>query len=174
MVYLGGRMKKGVQTILKGIIPDLPIIVCKDRKAEMLVRTHIHEDWAHEPPVFVLDEWPEGWTTNIAVITPIHVLGTEAVTSFGIVGDMEISDTARRVLNAYINLCRTSVGPKVAYRDMAKATGMDRRVVQAAVKELAEAGIGEYKYQQGFSLDVMSCRPDANKARAAGIEIKEY
>ena len=167
-------MKKGAQVIMKGLVPEPPIIVCRDHAAEHLVRTNLHQDWSKEPPVFVLDEWPEGWTTNIAVITPIHVLGTEAVTSFGIVGDMEISDEAREILNAYINLCRTSIGPKVTYRDIVRATGKDRRTVQMAVRELADAGIGTYKFNDGYSLDIMNCRPDANKARAAGIEIKEY
>jgi len=155
-----------------GAIPEAPLILCRDDKVQLMVQANIHEDWAEKPPVMVPDEWPENWTAGAVVVIPLKVMGTEKLTSFSIKGD--ISETARKTLNGYINLCRVGGGAKVSYRDLAQATGFDRRTIGMVLKELVDNGIGVYKYGKGFWLDIGSWRPDAAKARAMGIEIKEY
>lgn len=137
-----------------------------------MVQSSLHKDWAEQPPVAVVDKWPEDWTAGAVVIIPMKVLGTEGLTSFSIKGN--ITEDARKVLNGYINLCRSSGGAKVSYRDLAQATGFDRRTIGMVLKELVDNNIGVYKYGKGFWLDIGTWRPDAAKAREMGIDIKEY
>lgn len=159
--------------ILLGAVPEPPCILCRDSKTATIVMSGLHQDWSKKPTVVVLDEWPEDWQVSACVVTPIMVLGTEGITSFSIEGKEEISPMARKVLNAYINLCK-SIPPRVSYRAIGNATGLDRRQITIAIKELAQAGIGTVKYPQGFDANIGSWHPDANKARALGIEITEY
>lgn len=161
--------------ILKGAIPEPPTILCRDEDAALNLRHTLHEDWARKPPIFVMDEWPERWrTVNAVVVMPILVLGTDKATSFSIEGDEEIDKEARKVLNAYINLIRTSSVPSVSYRDLTRATGMDRRTVTASLKRLTGLGVGVYKYGEGFSMDIGRWVLDAEKAKAQGVVIEEY
>lgn len=156
------------------MIPQPPYILCSDEKAANMVRAAIHEDWARQPPVVVAEEWPCDWEVNAVVVTPINVIGTEGYTSFSIDGDFELSDRARKVLNAYINLMRAKGGGNVSYREIGNAIGFNRRKVTSAIRELEEAGVGSVKGRNGFSVDIGSWRPDSNKARAIGLKITEY
>jgi len=149
--------------------------LCRDEDAAINIRHTLHEEWARKPPVFIMDEWPEQWAQVSAVVMiPIVVLGTEKATSFSIEGDFELDDRTRQILNAYINLIRTSGVPPVSYRDLTKATGMDRRTISSALKKLTQAGIGVYRYGQGFKLDIARWTLDAERAKAMGIIIEEY
>lgn len=161
-----------VDVLLMGAIPMLPVILCKDEKTQLVVNYNLHEDWARKPATHIPDEWPDEWEANAVVMTPLKVIGTKKMTSFAIKG--EISDRARKLLDAYIMICRVKAGPHVAYRELTKATNMDRREITALIKELVEAGIGTYKYSKGFSLDIGTWRPDAAKAKQANLEIREF
>lgn len=157
---------------MMGAIPQPPVILVKDDKAALIVRRALHKDWAQEPPVIVTEDWPEDWHVNAVVLTPLRVIGTEWVTSFSISGD--ISDRARTVLNTYINLKRAKSGGHISYRDIGNAANLDRRQVGNILKELVDAGIGVSRDKVGFSLDIGSWRPDANKAREQGLTIEEW
>ncbi len=161
--------------ILKGSIPQPSVILCRDEDARLLIMHTLHEDWAQRPTVHVMEEWPEAWANiNAAVITPLLVLGAEQATSFSIVGDEEVSEEERKILNAYISVMRSGTIGRATYRDLVAATGMDRRTIQKHVKALASKGIGTYRFREGFTLDIGRWMPDAAKAKAFGIEIKEY
>ena len=157
---------------MMGVIPQPPVILVKDEKAAMIARKGLYEDWSRVPPVIVADNWPEDWHVNAVVLTPLNIIGTEWVTSFSISGD--ISENARKVLNAYINLKRATSGGEVSYRLLGTSTNLDRRQITNAVKELTDAGIGTKRVREGFNLDIGSWRPDANKARQFGLEIEEW
>lgn len=160
------------KVLMMGAFPEPPLILCRNDKVQLMVQSNLHKDWAEIPPVFVVDDWPKDWEAGAVVVIPMKVIGTEAITSFSITGD--ISDQARKVLNGYINLCRASSGSNVSYRDLVQATGMNRRTIGAVLKELVDNEIGVYKYGKGFSLDIGTWRPDSAKAKALGIKIKEY
>lgn len=161
--------------LLKGSIPEPPVIFCRDDEAQLLVLQALHEDWSRKPSVTILDEWPEEWQyVNAVVVTPLLVLGTEKPVSFSIIGDEQITEEERYLLNTYINLMRTTLANRVPYRDLAAATGMNRRTITALVKSLADKGIGTYKFREGFSLDIGRFVLDNERAKAAGINIKEY
>ena len=161
------------KVLLSGAIPDSAYVLCKDESAALAVRMALHEDWGRKPPVIVSEEWPDGWHVNAVVVTPIKVLGTEGITSFGIVGDEELAEEERKVLNAYIRICMANAGTHVSYRDMSEATDMNRRTVQAILRTLVEKGVGTMAYGKGFSLDIGRWRPDAAKAKAFGLKIEE-
>lgn len=161
---------------LSGAIPEPPVILCRDENAHIMVMHALHKDWARIPTVSILEEWPGEWdTVNAVVCTPIHVLGTEKAVSFEILGDEEITDDERTVLNAYLTIMRTgtSIG-RARYRDLVVATGFDRRKVGKCARSLAEKGIGTYKYGDGYKLDIGKFVVDPAKAKALGINIKEY
>lgn len=139
-----------------------------------MVQSVLHEDWSRKPPVIIAEEWPESFNVNAVVVTPISVIGTEGITSFSIVGDGEISNKTRAVLDAYMRLKRAQGGGSVTYRDLSAATGLNRRHVTNALKELERRGAGISRQGRGFSLDIGTWTPDANKARAIGVEIKEW
>lgn len=161
--------------LLKGAIPEPSVILCRDENAQLLIMHTLYEDWSRQPTIYIMEEWPEQWQyINAAVVTPLLVLGTEKATSFSILGDKEVSERARAVLNAYINIQRAGSGGRVTYRDLVSATGFDRRTIQVLVRELADNGIGTYRFKEGFKLDIGRFVPDARKAEALGIKIEEY
>lgn len=160
--------------LLSGMIPQPPYILVRDEKAAVMVQAALHEDWSREPPVIIAEEWPENFNVNAVVVTPINVIGTEGTTSFSIVGDGQISARARTVLDAYMRLKKARGGGSVSYRDLSAATGLSRRIVTNSLKDLEECGAGINRDMHGFSLDIGTWTPDANKARAIGVEIKEW
>lgn len=161
--------------MLSGAIPEPPTILCKDEETQYMVQHTLHQDWSKRPSTRVIENWPDEWRhVNAVLMMPILVLGTEKPTSFSIIGDVEIEPAVRNTLNAYINLIRTSGVPPVSYRDIARATGKDRRTVSNHLRKLTDAGIGVYKYGSGFTLDIGKWVLDAKKAAAMGIEIEEY
>ena len=164
---------KEAKVLLSGAIAEPSFILVKDEYAELVVRANLHEDWSRTPGVFIADEWPDTWHVNAVVVTPLNILGTEGVTSFAIMGDEELSDGERKILNAYIRICMTSAGSHVSYRNMAVETGMDRRTVQSILRGLTEKGVGVMKYGKGFSLPIGRWKPDAAKAKAFGLKIEE-
>ncbi len=160
---------------LAGVIPTPPVILCRDDHAQLLVMHNLHEDYARMPDTMILKEWPETWRdVNAVVVTPIRVLGAEKATSFSILGDEELTEHERMVLDAYIKLMRAGMIGKARYRDIATATNMNRRTIGAALKSLSDKGIGVYRFREGYSLDIFKLVLDAEKAKAAGINIKEY
>jgi len=163
------------KVMLKGVIPEPPVIFCRDEQAQLLVMHSLHEDWSKRPTISILDEWPDEWAnTNAVVVTPILVLGAEKTVSFSIVGDQEVTEEEREILNAYISIMRSGRIGRATYRDIGQATGHNRRMVQRVVKNLAEKGIGTYKFNDGFKLDIFKLVLDNEKAKALGINIKEY
>lgn len=160
---------------LSGVIPEPPVILCRDDDAQLLVMHNLHEDYARTPPTMILEEWPDLWKgVNAVVVTPIRILGAEKATSFSIVGDAELTENEREVLDAYIKLMRSGMVGKARYRDIATATNMNRRTIGAALKSLSEKGIGVYRYREGYTLDIFKLVMDAEKAKAIGINIREY
>jgi hypothetical protein len=135
----------------------------------------LHEEWARRPSIVVLDEWPEEWRyVNAVVMTPIRVLGAEHPTSFAIIGDEKLTEEERSVLDTYIRLKRSGITGGITYRDLTTSMGIDRRTVQKVVKSIADKGIGTYKFKEGFRLNIGKWVLDAEKAKAMGINIKEY
>jgi len=161
---------------LSGMIPEPPVILCRDEHAHTMVTHALHKDWSRIPTVSILEEWPEEWSTvNAVVCTPLHVLGTERAASFEIVGDEEVTEDERKVLNAYITIMLTghSIG-RAKYRDLVATTGFNRRTIQVLVRSLAEKGIGNYRFNDGYRLDIGKFVLDPEKAKALGIKIKEH
>lgn len=162
------------KALLLGMIPQPPYILVRDEGSAVMIQAALHKDWSRTPPVIVADDWPDDMETNAVVVTPLHVLGSEGVTSFSIVGDGQISENARKVLDACIRLKRAQGGGHISYRDIASATNLNRRTVSKALNELEKLNVGVRKQQYYFSLDIGRWLPDANKARALGVEIKEF
>jgi hypothetical protein len=159
--------------LLSGAVPEPSFIMVKDEYAELIVRGNLHEEWGRKPPVFIVEDWPENWHVNAVVVTPLNILGTEGITSFAIIGDEELTEEERKVLNAYIRVCMTSAGSHVNYRDMTNATGLNRRTITKTLRDLVEKGVGTMRTGRGFSLDIGRWRPDAAKAKAFGLKIEE-
>lgn len=159
---------------MSGVIPQPPTILVRDEKIEQMVRGALHRDFSRMPAVIVYHEWPEDWRCGAVVITPINVIGTEGITSFGIKGSQPLTDRERGVLDAYIRIKRASGGGHVAYRDIAITLNTNRRDISYALKGLEKKNIGVIRQVGGFELDIGVWRPDAAKARALGIEITEY
>jgi len=121
--------------------------------------------------VIVPGEWPEKWNFNAVVVTPITILGSEKIRSFSI--EANISDTTSKILNAYLSISMAQGGGTVSFRQLARATNLSRRSIYNAVKELQALGIIRRGIST-FEVDIGSWRPDPVKAKALGIEIKEY
>jgi len=165
---------QSVHAMVLGAIPAPPFILCKTDKAAELVRGALHHDWSRTPEVIVAEEdkWPTDWEYTAVVVTPLKILGSDKLTSFSI--DADLSDMARKVLNSYISIQMAQGGGGVSYRKIGNALGVSRQAITGAIKELEAAGIGRRRDYKGFSLEIGTWRPDARKAKAMGIKIKEY
>jgi hypothetical protein len=170
--------KKGPEAFLYGAIPAAPIIFCKNEDAAILIQAAMHTHLTHEPPVVVLEEWPEEVEHNAVVLTPLDVLGTTEKPSFGIDTVAELEPPTQKVLNAAIRLAIT--GKQVSIRNLSTAVHGDdkissKRQISHQLARLEEAGLIRRVEERGpYKLLFGRWRYDAAAAKAAGIEITEY
>jgi len=174
----GHNMAKGAEVFLYGAIPTLPIIFCKNEDTAILVQVAMHSHLTHEPPVVVLDEWPEGVGHNAVVLTPLDVLGTTEKPSFSIDTVGALNPSTQKALSAAIRIA--SSGKQVTIRDLSTAVhGEDsrssKRQIAHELARLEEAGLIMRVDERGpYKLLFGRWKYDAAAAKAAGIEITEY
>ncbi|NIP51919.1 MAG: hypothetical protein GWN00_33310 [Aliifodinibius sp.] len=167
----------GEDIILQGFLPEPSFIIARDEDAAQMIMGSLHQDFSQKPPVVVLEEWPENWNVNAAVVTPIHVIGTEGVASFGIVSGTSgepLTEDERKFINAFIRLKMSQGGDHINYRDYSTYLNWSRNKISRIARDLDKKGIGRARSKTGFTLNIGSWRPDVNKAKALGLKIKEY
>jgi len=168
-------VKEPVEILLAGIISEVPIIVCKNDDAAMLIQAWSHTHLTHRPAVIVAEEWPEDADYEAVVVTPLHVLGSTEKPDFSIKVVKDLSPTARDVLNAMIRLASAGEQPEV--RSIAAAAYgqgdiTSKRKVVTCLHELEKAGLIARVHERGpWKLLFGRWRPDAAAAKAAGIAI---
>lgn len=166
-----GNIARGIS----GMIPTVPIILCKTEDAAVLVQSALHSHVVHTPAVLVLDPWPD-IPQNALVVTPLEVFGAEPLEmDFRI--NANLSEVTRKVLNAMIRLARTN--KTLSIRNITAAVyGKEdissKRKVEYQLRKLKEAGLIIRQERGPVRLLFGKWSPDAGTAKAAGIDITQF
>jgi len=148
----GHNMAKGAEVFLYGAIPTLPIIFCKNEDTAILVQVAMHSHLTHEPPVVVLDEWPEGVGHNAVVLTPLDVLGTTEKPSFSIDTVGALNPSTQKALSAAIRIASSGKQERGPYKLLFGRWKYDAAAAKAAgieITEYSETGIKIPKDKRG-------------------------
>jgi hypothetical protein len=166
---------------ISGIIPECPIILCRNKTIAEIISAWVHTYSSKIPKIQVVEEgkWPKDIVAGALVVTPLGIGFSEKLFwdfSMPVVGNL--SKGARQCLDAAIRI--SLQGDILTYRILSNALStaqkqINTRQVGRMVSELRDAGLVKIdKKTRRMTLTFGRWRPDATTAEAAGIEIKRY
>jgi len=159
------------EILLGGAITDLPVIFCRNEEVAIYLQSWMHTHLTKEPPITVLDDWPDGVEAGALAVTPIHVLSSRNPLTFRINIVPKLKEDTKKVLNAAIRL--SIAGKECSVRNLAAASfgttaRSSKRQIDYALRELEENGlIMRVDERTPPKLTFGRWRPDPAAAKAA-------